>query len=182
MATSTNKSQTSSAKKGSQDLEAEIAQLREEMARLAEQIARTSDSSYAAARRAANEGLEQMKIQGEAAMEDLKANARDIEQQQVVLVRRDTGEKLITPMEGLEGKIQEVLEDIQQNLLEKARTHREDKTSVAKDFDAFKEQLEEKEGFIQAMWCGEQACEDKIKEEIISLGCKVKTLKLKCFG
>jgi ElaB/YqjD/DUF883 family membrane-anchored ribosome-binding protein len=94
MATSTNKSQTSSAKKGSQDLEAEIAQLREEMARLAEQIARTSDSSYAAARRAANEGLEQMKIQGEAAMEDLKANARDMEQQLTETVR----EKPITSL------------------------------------------------------------------------------------
>ncbi|WP_226683038.1 proline--tRNA ligase [Sutcliffiella horikoshii] len=95
----------------------------------------------------------------------LEAGPRDIEQQQVVLVRRDTGEKLITPMEGLEVKIQEILEDIQKNLLEKARSHREAKTSVATTFDAFKEQVEAKGGFIKAMWCGEQACEDKIKEE-----------------
>ncbi|KPB05896.1 proline--tRNA ligase [Bacillus sp. CHD6a] len=95
----------------------------------------------------------------------LEAGPRDIEQQQVVLVRRDTGEKLITPMEGLEAKIQEVLEDIQKNLLEKARSHREEKTSVATTFDDFKEQIEHKGGFIKAMWCGDQACEDKIKEE-----------------
>lgn len=95
----------------------------------------------------------------------LEAGPRDIEQQQVVLVRRDTGEKLITPMEGLEEKIQEILEDIQKNLLEKARSHRESKTSVATTFEAFKDQLEEKGGFIKAMWCGDQACEDKIKEE-----------------
>ncbi|MGD6777621.1 proline--tRNA ligase [Sutcliffiella horikoshii] len=95
----------------------------------------------------------------------LEAGPRDIEQQQVVLVRRDTGEKLITPMEGLEAKIQEILEDIQKNLLEKARSHREFKTSVATTFEDFKEQVERKGGFIKAMWCGDQACEDKIKEE-----------------
>jgi prolyl-tRNA synthetase len=95
----------------------------------------------------------------------LEAGPRDIEQQQVVLVRRDTGEKLITSIEGLEEKIQEVLEDIQKNLLEKARSHREEKTSVATTFQAFKEQIEQKGGFIKAMWCGDQACEDKIKEE-----------------
>ncbi|TYS67866.1 proline--tRNA ligase [Sutcliffiella horikoshii] len=95
----------------------------------------------------------------------LEAGPRDIEQQQVVLVRRDTGEKLITPIDGLESKIQEVLEDIQSNLLEKARSHRESKTSVATTFQAFKEQIEHKGGFIKAMWCGDQACEDKIKEE-----------------
>ncbi|MCG1023633.1 proline--tRNA ligase [Sutcliffiella horikoshii] len=95
----------------------------------------------------------------------LEAGPRDIEQQQVVLVRRDTGEKIITPMEGLEAKIQEVLEDIQKNLLEKARSHREAKTSVATTFEDFKEQIEDKGGFIKAMWCGEQVCEDKIKEE-----------------
>ncbi|MEA3318507.1 MAG: proline--tRNA ligase [Bacillota bacterium] len=95
----------------------------------------------------------------------LEAGPRDIEQQQVVLVRRDTGEKLITPIEGLEEKIQEVLEDIQKNLLEKARSHREEKTSVATTFEGFKEQIEQKGGFIKAMWCGDQACEDKIKEE-----------------
>ncbi|TYS55580.1 proline--tRNA ligase [Sutcliffiella horikoshii] len=95
----------------------------------------------------------------------LEAGPRDIDQQQVVLVRRDTGEKLITPMEGLEAKIQQILEDIQKNLLEKARSHRETKTSVAMTFEDFKGQIEEKGGFIKAMWCGDQACEDKIKEE-----------------
>ncbi|WP_404349212.1 proline--tRNA ligase [Sutcliffiella horikoshii] len=95
----------------------------------------------------------------------LEAGPRDIEQQQVVLVRRDTGEKLITPMEGLEAKIQEILDDIQKNLLEKARSHRESKTIVATTFEAFKEQIEEKGGFIKAMWCGDLACEEKIKEE-----------------
>jgi prolyl-tRNA synthetase len=95
----------------------------------------------------------------------LEAGPRDIEQNQVVLVRRDTGEKLIVSVDGLEETIASVLEDIQSSLLEKARQHREEKTSVAVTFDEFKTQLEEKAGFIKAMWCGEQNCEDKIKEE-----------------
>ncbi|QFT87483.1 Proline--tRNA ligase [Bacillus sp. THAF10] len=95
----------------------------------------------------------------------LEAGPRDIEQQQVVLVRRDTGEKVITPLEGLEATIHELLEDIQTSLLEKARAHRETKTSTATSFEEFKHQLDNKAGFIKAMWCGEQACEEKIKEE-----------------
>lgn len=94
MATSANKARSTSAKNGPQDLEAEIAKLREEMAKLAEQISRTSDSSYSTARRAANEGIEQLKVHGEAAMEDLKANARDVEKQLTETVR----EKPITSL------------------------------------------------------------------------------------
>jgi ElaB/YqjD/DUF883 family membrane-anchored ribosome-binding protein len=94
MATSANKAKSTGRKNGPQDLEAEIAKLREEMAKLAEQIARTGDTSYSAARRAASEGMEQLKVQGEAAMEDLKANARDVEQQITEAVR----EKPITSL------------------------------------------------------------------------------------
>ncbi|MFN4272269.1 MAG: YqjD family protein [Aliihoeflea sp.] len=94
MATTTGKARTGTAKDEAQDLEAEIAKLRAEMASLAEQISRTRDTSVSAARKAASEGLEQMKVQGEAAMEDLKANARDVEQQLTETVR----EKPITSL------------------------------------------------------------------------------------
>lgn len=94
MATTTGKARTGTAKDEAQDLEAEIAKLRAEMAALADQIAKTRDSSVSAARKAASEGLEQMKVQGEAAMEDLKANARDVEQQLTETVR----EKPITSL------------------------------------------------------------------------------------
>ncbi|NMG38153.1 DUF883 family protein [Chelativorans sp. ZYF759] len=77
-----------------QDLEAEIAKLREEMAKLVDQMAKTRDTSYSAARRAATEGLEQAKAQGEAAMEDIKAQARDVEEQLSETVR----EKPITSL------------------------------------------------------------------------------------
>ncbi|MEI2665361.1 proline--tRNA ligase [Rossellomorea sp. LJF3] len=95
----------------------------------------------------------------------LEVGPRDIENGQVILARRDTGEKITVMMEELEGKVAALLEDIQRNLLEKAREHREEKTTIAKTFDEFKTTVNEKGGFIKAMWCGDRACEDKIKEE-----------------
>ena len=95
----------------------------------------------------------------------LEVGPRDIENGQVVLARRDTGEKITVKKEELEGKVAELLENIQHNLLEKARDHRDEKTTVAKTFEEFKTTVREKGGFIKAMWCGNRACEDKIKEE-----------------
>lgn len=64
-----------------EDLEAEIARLREDVARLAEQLARTGEHSYSAAVRAASDGADQLRAKGEAAVEALRSNATDIEQQ-----------------------------------------------------------------------------------------------------
>jgi prolyl-tRNA synthetase len=95
----------------------------------------------------------------------LEVGPRDIEQEQVVLVRRDTGEKQTVHVLDLEAQVQKVLTDIQDSLYEKALKHREEKTSVAKTYDEFKETLNNKNGFIKAMWCGDQVCEDFIKDE-----------------
>ena len=69
------------------DLEADIRQLREDIARLGEQLARTGEHSYEAMRRAAYEGVDQLRSRSEAALEDLRANARDMDQQLVPTVR-----------------------------------------------------------------------------------------------
>ncbi|WP_456273672.1 proline--tRNA ligase [Bacillus sp. AK031] len=95
----------------------------------------------------------------------LDAGPRDIENNQVVIARRDTGEKVTVSLEELESKIAELLDAVQNNLFEKALNHREEKTSVALNFEEFSEKLDANKGFIKAMWCGSQACEDKIKEE-----------------
>jgi prolyl-tRNA synthetase len=95
----------------------------------------------------------------------LEVGPRDIENGQVVLARRDTGEKATVAMEELDVKVTELLEDIQHNLLEKAKAHRDEKTTVAKTFEEFKTTVRDKGGFVKAMWCGDRACEDKIKEE-----------------
>ncbi|WP_100012862.1 proline--tRNA ligase [Lentibacillus sediminis] len=95
----------------------------------------------------------------------IEMGPKDIEKDQVVLVRRDTGEKEFVPVAEVSKRLPELLEEIQQNLFDKALAHQKEQTSVATDMDSFKQTLEEKPGFIMAMWCGDTACEEKIKEE-----------------
>ncbi|WP_420491892.1 proline--tRNA ligase [Neobacillus niacini] len=95
----------------------------------------------------------------------LEVGPKDIENKQVVLVRRDTLEKVFVPLDQLETKLVELLDEIQTNLYNKALNHREERTSVAVTLPELKEKLEAKPGFIKAMWCGELACEEKIKED-----------------
>ena len=90
---------------------------------------------------------------------------RDIEANQAVIVRRDTREKLTVSIDELAVKIKEVLDTMQAEMLERARAHRDSHTYVATDYDEFKDIIANKPGFVKAMWCGDQSCEDKIKED-----------------
>ncbi|PAB59244.1 proline--tRNA ligase [Anaeromicrobium sediminis] len=90
---------------------------------------------------------------------------KDIEKNQAVLVRRDTREKVFVSLDELEAKITETLDSIQNDMLEAARTRQTEKTSVATDYDTFKETVANRPGFIKAMWCEDRACEEKIKED-----------------
>lgn len=90
---------------------------------------------------------------------------KDIEQNQAVLVRRDTGEKLQVSLNEIDTKITELLADIHNTMLEKARAHRDGKTYQATTMEELKETANTKPGFIKAMWCGKRECEEKIKEE-----------------
>lgn len=90
---------------------------------------------------------------------------KDIEANQCVIVRRDTSEKTVVSLDELESRIGQVLETMQTEMLERARVHRDNHTSVALNYEEFKQAIAEKPGFVKAMWCGEEACENKIKEE-----------------
>ena len=96
----------------------------------------------------------------------IEVGPKDIEAGKCVISRRDTREKTEVPFEELTGKVQELLEKMQREMLERARAHRESHTCVAKDYEEFKQIFQEKTGFVKAMWCGCQDCEDKIKEEL----------------
>src|SRR5690625_134259 len=95
----------------------------------------------------------------------IELGPKDIEKDQVVLVRRDTGEKEFVSLGNLKERLPALLEEVQQNLFNKAKALLEEKTSVARDMEEFKQTLDEKQGFIKAMWCGSGECEEKIKEE-----------------
>ena len=95
----------------------------------------------------------------------LEVGPRDIAEGQCVLVRRDTREKTVVKFEDLEKTIPALLEDIQKSLYEKALANREAHTYTAKSLDEMKSILAEHTGFIKSMWCGDLACEEKVKEE-----------------
>lgn len=91
---------------------------------------------------------------------------KDIEAGKCIICRRDTREKIEVSLTELENKVAEVLETMQKEMLERARAHREAHTYTAANFEEFVKIFEEKTGFVKAMWCGEQACEDAIKEKL----------------
>ena len=95
----------------------------------------------------------------------IEIGPKDIEAGKCVLARRDTGEKLECALDELEAKIAELMETIQKDMLEKARKHRESHTYVAKNMEEMGNILNNTPGFVKAMWCGCQECEDKIKEQ-----------------
>ncbi len=96
----------------------------------------------------------------------IECGPKDIESGQAVICRRDTREKYIVKFEELAAKVQEVLDTMQKEMLERARAHRDAHTYVATNYEEFKETINTKPGFVKAMWCGNRECEDKIKEDV----------------
>ena len=95
----------------------------------------------------------------------IELGPKDIEQGKAVIVRRDTREKITADIASLTETVKELLDTMHHDMLERARTHRENHTYDATTLDEFKKIADEKPGFIKAMWCGDQACEDALKEE-----------------
>jgi len=94
----------------------------------------------------------------------IEIGPKDIEKEQVVLVRRDTSEKEFVALQDLNERLPVLLEEIQQNMFEKAVAHRAEKTNNATTMEEFKQTLEEETGFIKAMWCGDVTCEEEVRE------------------
>ena len=89
---------------------------------------------------------------------------RDIENGVAILVRRDTLEKEIVEISKLDIRIEELLEDIQKSMYNECLKRREDKTTIAYTLDEIAKNLEENQGYVKTMWCGNEECENKVKE------------------
>ena len=96
----------------------------------------------------------------------LELGPKDIEQGQCVIVRRDTREKIVAPIEGIGQKVCEVLEQIQNDMFEAAKSRMESMTYTASSKEEFKEIADTKPGFIRSMWCGCRECEEEIKDQL----------------
>ena len=96
----------------------------------------------------------------------IEIGPKDIEAGKCVICRRDTREKIEVDLAALETEVPAILDRIQKEMLERARTHRDAHTYTAATKEEFKNAFNTKAGFVKAMWCGCRECEDAIKEEL----------------
>ncbi|MGB8952424.1 MAG: proline--tRNA ligase [Candidatus Aminicenantales bacterium] len=98
----------------------------------------------------------------------IEIGPRDVKENQVVLVRRDRKDKETVQWNVVVRKAVETLKDIQESLYNEARRFLKENTREVRTFKEFKEVMEAKKGFIKGLWCGDEVCEDKIKEETMA--------------
>ncbi len=90
---------------------------------------------------------------------------RDMEAGKCVIVRRDTRAKEECLISDVAETCRRIMGEMQSDMLSRAKAHLQSHISDAHDYEEFKKTVEEKPGFIRAMWCGDEACELKIKED-----------------
>ncbi len=95
----------------------------------------------------------------------LELGPRDIENNQVVLVRRDTGEKLSVPMKDTTKDAKKILEEVHDFLQKRADKLLEDSISHPKNYQNLVEIQNTKRGFSRVNWCGDEACAEKVKDD-----------------
>ncbi len=95
----------------------------------------------------------------------LEVGPRDLEQNQCVAVRRDNREKTFIPLDRLEEEIPRLLQAVHDGLYNRALENLKARTWIAHTFEELKQLAAEKSGFFKTMWCGDEDCEIRVKEE-----------------
>lgn len=95
----------------------------------------------------------------------IEIGPRDLDQNQVVLVARNTGVKRMVPFDQIVPEVQQQLDVIQTEMFEKAKSFMDERFKAVDSLDEMKQQLEKERGFFLAGWCGSDACEHQVKEE-----------------
>ena len=95
----------------------------------------------------------------------LELGPKDIEKNQCVLARRDSGEKVFVSLDNIEETVKTMLDAVQQGLFDKAKRNLDEHTYAAHSLAEAKELQEKNGGFIKTMWCGDLACELEMKEK-----------------
>ncbi len=95
----------------------------------------------------------------------IEIGPKDIENGQCVIVRRDTREKFIVPLDNAAEELQKILDAEHNDMYARAEKHLYDNLFTATDYETFKDTIANKPGFVKAMWCGDLECELKIKED-----------------
>ncbi len=105
----------------------------------------------------------------------IELGPRDLENNKVILVRRDTGEKQEIDAASVHRSVKDLVEHIHENLYSRAEHAMKAMIHITDDYSDLKDILSEKKGIVSAPWCGNVACEDKIKEET---GAKITNIPL----
>ena len=95
----------------------------------------------------------------------IEIGKRDLEDNSVTVVRRDTLEKIKYDISEVVNNLDELFKNIQYNMYKKAEIRRDSMIYEAKNYQEFTDIANNKPGFIKANWCGNQECEDKIKDD-----------------
>lgn len=95
----------------------------------------------------------------------IEIGPKDIEQGQCIIVRRDTRDKYTVALDAVEDELVKILDTMQKEMYERALKHRDSHVNDARTYDEFKDIIENKPGFVRAMWCESLDCELKIKED-----------------
>ena len=95
----------------------------------------------------------------------IELGKRDLEQDKVTLVRRDTLEKTIVSFDSIASEVNKLLEMMQKDMFNKAKIRRDSMIYDAKTYDELLDIAKTKQGFVKINWCGSEECENKIKED-----------------
>lgn len=95
----------------------------------------------------------------------IEIGPKDIENNQVVVVRRDTREKIVVSLDEITTKLGEILETIQKDMYDRAKQFLESHIDTAVTMDEMVEKFQNNRGFIKTMWCGCKECEEEIKAQ-----------------
>lgn len=95
----------------------------------------------------------------------MELGPKDIENGQAVLVRRDTREKTVVAIDEVPAALAELLETIQQDMYTRAKAFLDGHIDEAETMDEMVAKFKDNRGFIKAMWCGDESCEEAIKAE-----------------
>jgi prolyl-tRNA synthetase len=95
----------------------------------------------------------------------IETGPKDMAANKAVLVRRDTGEKIFAGFDEVGDKMDEILQDMQKSLFDRALEFRKNNTTEIADYETFKAYFEADGGFAVSPWCGSGDCEARIKEE-----------------
>ncbi|MDD4409429.1 MAG: proline--tRNA ligase [Candidatus Pacebacteria bacterium] len=95
----------------------------------------------------------------------IEIGPKDVLENQCIIVERDTGDKTAIKLDDIDPELRKILNNIQKRMFDACKNNKENRTSSVNSLDEFVERINENQGYIKAMWCGDKECEAEIREK-----------------